>query len=539
MKPTAAKRREILSLPIPELSQQLKDGKLSAVQVLQAFQEKATLENERLNCLTEPVPDALARAKDLDAGNGKRGLLHGVPMSFKDNINIKGMSSTMGVTKHLDSPAEEDAVIVQVLKKQGAVPFVKTNIPQTLLSFACSNPVFGETVNPADPARTPGGSSGGEGALIGSGGSILGVGGDIAGSVRIPAHFCGVCGFKPTANRISAKGVKSGSPGQQGVVASPGLLARDMDSLVLGMKALLVPDMFHLDPQVVPMPFRQEMYEDKKPMRIGYFTTLETCPPTPSMGRAVIMAKEALEKAGHTVTFRIPQQGLDVGRVARLLTSWSSSAMGQNVEGLVAFDPPDQMYALLDLAHKLLSADCGQTVKTNWLNGEIVDDRIKALVRLLTMPYYVRKILGFLLKPIIEYIQTFMTGWRERELDVMLCSSFGMPACKPEDASLLTSAASYTLLFNLLNFPAGVVPVTTVTEEDDSRLDDTSGDLRTDPLIRKFACVSCIMIYKACCLPQTTKGGVGLPVAVQCVALPWQEERCLRLMKEVETLCGL
>ncbi|CAH1237817.1 FAAH [Branchiostoma lanceolatum] len=517
--PTAARRRKILSLPIPELSQQLKDGQLSAVHVLQAFQEKATLENERLNCLTEPVPDALARAKDLDAGDGKRGLLHGVPVSIKDNINIKGMASTMGVTKHLDAPAEEDAVIVQVLKKQGAVPFVKTNVPQALLSFACSNPVFGETVNPADPARTPGGSSGGEGALIGSGGSILGVGSDGAGSVRIPAHFCGVCGFKPTAHRISEKGFKSSSPGEQGVVPAPGLLARDVDCLALGMKALLVPDMFHLDPQVVPIPFRQEMYEDKKPMRIGYFTALEACPTTPSMGRAVIMAKEALEKAGHT---------------------------------LVAFDPPDQLYVIADLVVKLINADCGQTSKTKWLKGEIMDDRIKTLVIVMTMPNYLRKIFGFLLKPIWpytsrllsyrllgsifdlwqrlvereEYVQTFLAEWRGAKLDALLCPAFSTPACKPEDASRLITAANYTVLFNLLNFPAGVVPVTTVTEEDDSRLDnnllvDTSGDINHH-LIRK-----------------TTKGAVGLLVAVQCVALPWQEERCLRLMKEVETLCGL
>ncbi|XP_019645535.1 PREDICTED: fatty-acid amide hydrolase 1-like [Branchiostoma belcheri] len=513
--PTAAKRREILSLTLPQLSQQLRDGQLSAVQVLQAFQEKATTENQKLNCLTEPVPGALAAAQGLDAEGEKTGLLHGVPVSIKDNVDIKGMATTMGVTKHLDTPADEDAVIVQVLKKQGAVPFVKTNIPQTLLSMACSNPVFGETVNPVDPTRSPGGSSGGEGALIRSGGSVLGIGSDIAGSARIPAHFCGVFGFKPTAYRLSPKGFKSSSPGQQGVVSAPGLLARDVDSLALGMKTLLVPDMFQLDPLVIPVPFRQEIYEDKKPMRIGYFTTLQSCPPTPSMGRAVIMAKEALEKAGHT---------------------------------LVAFDPPDQMYAIIDLALRLLTSDGGQTFNTMWLKDEIVDECIKSQISLMTMPYYLRRIVSFLLKPIWprisrslshrllgsiyelwqrlvereEYIQTFLAEWKEKELDVLLCPAFGMPACKPEHAGRLIIAASYTILFNLLNLPAGVVPVTMVTEEDDMLLDDWQGygnDL-FDRLIRK-----------------TIKGAVGLPVSVQCVALPWQEEKCLRLMKEVETLC--
>ncbi|CAH1243437.1 FAAH [Branchiostoma lanceolatum] len=515
--PTAAKRKEILSLTLPQLSQQLRDGQLAAVQVLQAFQEKATVENEKLNCLTEPVPDALATAQDLDAGGGKSGLLHGVPVSIKDNADIKGMATTMGVTKNQDTPVDEDAVIVQVLKKQGAVPFVKTNIPQTLLSIACSNPVFGETVNPFDPTRTPGGSSGGEAALIRSGGSVLGIGTDIGGSVRIPAHFCGVYGFKPTAYRISPKGFQSGSPGQQGVVSSPGLMARDVASLALGMKALLVPDMFQLDPLVVPIPFRQEMYEDKKPMRIGYFTSLHFFPPTPSMGRAVILAKEALEKAGHT---------------------------------LVAFDVPDDMYASIELSQRLITADNGQTFYTKWLKGEIVDDTLKSQISLMTMPLYLRKIVGVLLKPIWprisrtmsyrllgsiyelwqrlkereEYIQKFLAQWREQELDALLCPSFGMPACKPEHTGRLVVATCYTMLFNLLNFPAGVVPVTMVTEEDDRLLNDWRGygnDL-VDQLLRK-----------------STKGAVGLPVAVQCVALPWQEERCLRLMKEVETLCGL
>eukprot|EP00058_Branchiostoma_floridae_P017075 XP_002602563.1 hypothetical protein BRAFLDRAFT_227209 [Branchiostoma floridae] len=121
-----------------------------------------------------------------------------------------------------------------------------------------------------------------------------------------------------------------------------------------------------------------------------------------------------------------------------------------------------------------------------------------------------------------EYIQKFLADWREKELDVLLCPAFAIPACKPEHAGPIIYAASYTVLFNLLNFPAGVVPVTTVTEEDDRLLDDWRG-YGNDLFDRLFK--------------QTTRGAVGLPVAVQCVALPWQEEKCLRLMKEVETVC--
>ncbi|XP_035689614.1 vitamin D3 hydroxylase-associated protein-like [Branchiostoma floridae] len=175
------------------------------------------------------------------------------------NSVAQGMVTTLGVTKYLETPAGEDAVIVQVLKKQGAVPFVRTNIPQSLLSYSCSNPVFGNTVNPLDPERTSGGSSGGEAALIKAGGSVLGLGSDGLGSVRIPAHFCGICALKPTGLRISDRGLLKGTPGIQGVIAAPGLLARDVDSLALGLKALLVPDMFQLDPRVAPIPFQQEV----------------------------------------------------------------------------------------------------------------------------------------------------------------------------------------------------------------------------------------------------------------------------------------
>ncbi|XP_035669382.1 fatty-acid amide hydrolase 1-like [Branchiostoma floridae] len=515
--PTAARRRAILSLSLPQLTQQLRDGQLSAVQVLQAFQEKATVVNDELNCLTEPIPDASERAQNLDAADRPLGLLHGVPVSIKEHYNIKGMVTTLGVTKHLDTPADEDAVIVQVLKRQGAVPFVKTNIPQTLLSISCSNPVFGNTVNPLDRTRSPGGSSGGEAALIRGGGSVLGLGSDIGGSARGPAHFCGICGFKPTAMRISDRGLLKSSPGSQGLISSPGLMARDVDSLALGLKALLVPDMFQLDPQVVPIPFRQEMYEEKQPMRIGYFTTLSVCPPTPSMGRAVIIAKEALEKAGHT---------------------------------LVAFDVPEDMRAMIDLVLRLITADNGRTFSTKWLKDELIDEYLKGQIYLWTMPHYLRKIQGFLLKPFWprvsrmlshrligsvydlwqrlaereEYIKQFLDELKKKNLDLLLCPAFGLPACKPEHAGKILGATAYNSLFNLLNFPAGVVPVTTVTEEDDRLLDDWRG--YGNDMIDKI-------------IKETTRGAVGLPVAVQCVALPWQEEKCLRLMKEVETLCPL
>ena len=102
--------------------------------------------------------------------------------------------------------AENTQFFIQAMKELGAIPFCITNIPQTMLSYACSNPVYGCTTNPHDSQRTPGGSSGGEACLIAQGGSILGLGSDVGGSLRIPAHFCGITALKPTQGRLCERG---------------------------------------------------------------------------------------------------------------------------------------------------------------------------------------------------------------------------------------------------------------------------------------------------------------------------------------------
>ncbi|NXC69868.1 VDHAP protein, partial [Anhinga anhinga] len=188
----------------------------------------------------------------------EKGLLYGIPISIKDHINCKGHISSGGMVKFLGQVKEEDSVIVQVLKSQGAIPFVKTNIPQTMINYDCSNLIFGQTLNPLNHQKSPGGSSGGEGALIAGGGSILGIGSDVAGSIRLPSSFCGLCGLKPTGNRISPYACSSRTF-VLAVTGTLGPMARDVDSLALCMKALLCDEMFQLDPTVPPIPFDEEV----------------------------------------------------------------------------------------------------------------------------------------------------------------------------------------------------------------------------------------------------------------------------------------
>ncbi|XP_069644923.1 vitamin D3 hydroxylase-associated protein-like [Haliaeetus albicilla] len=502
----------ILSLSLLELTERLREGSLSPRTVLYTYLEKALEVTQQTNCLRHFIPECEEQLQEIERQKEK-GLLYGIPVSIKDHISHKGHLSTCGLVQCLDTPVQEDSVLVKVLKSQGAIPFAMTNVPQSLFNYDCSNPIFGQTLNPLNHQKSPGGSSGGEGALIAGGGSILGIGSDVGGSIRLPSSFCGLCGLKPTAERLSLSGV-SGSV--SGILAVPwvlGPMARDVDSLALCMKALLCQEMFQLDPTVPPIPFDEEVYSSSARLRVGYYDTDSYFPLPPCMRRAVRETREALQAAGHQ---------------------------------LVPFSPPRIHYVMTELFLKTFFADGGRA----WLDvftGGIVDPSLKSQVNSCKIPRLGKKLLALILKPLfprladylsalggmrsvkemwnhhhqIEAYRTeFIARWRELRLDVVLCPVLG-PAFTTGYAGKLLTAISSTMLYNVLNFPAGVVPVSTVTEADEEELKLYQGYC-DDPWDRT--------------LKQAVAGAMGLPVAVQCVALPWQEELCLRFMKEVETL---
>ncbi|CAM5162826.1 unnamed protein product [Natator depressus] len=501
----------ILSLTLVELSEKLRDGSLSPDWVFYTYVDKALQVTKEVNCVTDYLQESESQLQQVKRQE-KKDLLYGVPVSIKDSINCKGHDSTLGFVKRLNQPATEDCVVVQVLKRRGALPFVKTNIPQSLLNFDCSNLIFGQTVNPLDHTKTPGGSSGGEGALISSGGSILGIGTDVGGSLRFPAAFCGICALKATGGRLSKKGVVACIPGQKSAVVGIGPMARDVDSLALCMRALLCEDMFQLDPTVPPLPFNEEVFSSSRPLRVGYYDTDSFTMPGPSMRRAVLETKQLLENAGHT---------------------------------LVPFKPCRVEHFMFDISVRGLFAD-GSSTFLDHFKGELEDPNVKQLLLLCKAPGWLRRLLSWILKPIEprlakvlrnmhersvkelwklhceteEYCQEFIAEWRKLDLDVMLCPIVG-PAFQIGFPGKISVAASYTILYNYLDFPTGVVPVTTVTKKDEEELKSHRGHYN-DSWDKIFV--------------KAIQGGVGLPVAVQCVALPWQEELCLRFMKEVETL---
>uniref|UniRef100_A0A3B4XZL8 Fatty-acid amide hydrolase 1 n=1 Tax=Seriola lalandi dorsalis TaxID=1841481 RepID=A0A3B4XZL8_SERLL len=484
----------ILKLSLSELTKQLREGLLNPEDVFYSYMEKTLDVHKQLNCCTGILLESFDQLKTI--GSNKDGLLYGVPISIKENIAYKNHDSSCGVLINLDQPVHKDSVLVEVLKRQGAIPFVKTNLPQGLLNYDCSNPIYGQTVNPHNLQKTSGGSSGGEGALIGGGGSLLGLGSDIGGSIRIPASFCGICGFKPTAGRLSSQGVRPIYRGQKSVLSSAGPMAKDVESLALCMQALLCDHMFSLDPTVPPIPFNVQIYQSSKPLRIGYVESDGYMQPSPSMARGIREVKALLEQAGHT---------------------------------LVPYSPLRMDYVATELLVKGILAD-GTTTLLQKLEGGPLDPCLRAQVIPYYLPKWLKRTLSFLLKPLVnlwkqhaaveDYIQETIADWRRCNIDVLLCPVIG-PAYNFLYCGKVTPMLSYTMLYNLLTFPAGVVHVSTVTAEDEEELKDYKG-IHQDHWDKLFK--------------QAVSGGEGLPVAVQCVALPWQDELCLRFMKEVEQL---
>ncbi|XP_009637124.2 vitamin D3 hydroxylase-associated protein-like [Egretta garzetta] len=451
----------ILSLPLLELTGRLQEGSLSPKTVLYTYLEKALEVTQQTNCLRHFIPECEEQLQEIQE-QGEKGLLYGIPVSIKDHIGHKGHLSTCGLVQRLGTLVQEDSILVKVLKRQGAIPFALTNVPQSLFNYDCSNPIFGQTLNPFNHQKSPGGSSGGEGALIAGGGSILGIGSDIGGSIRLPSSFCGLCGLKPTAERLSISGASGPISGILAVPCALGPMARDVDSLALCMKALLCQEMFQLDPTVPPIPFDEEVYSSSSPLRVGYYDTDGYFPLPPCVRRAVWETRGALQAAGHQ---------------------------------LVPFSPPRIHYVMTELFLKTFFADGGRA----WLDvftGDIVDPNLKSQVNCCKIPRLGKKLLALILKPLfprladylsaldgmgsvkemwnhhheIEVYRTeFIAQWRELQLDVVLCPVLG-PAFTTGYPGKLLTAISSTMLYNVLNFPAGVVPVSTVTEADEEEL---------------------------------------------------------------------
>jgi len=190
-------------------------------------------------------------AEDWALTTNKFGPLAGVPVSLKDTLSVKGYDTSIGFSAWTGNPKETESAIVRLLRDAGAVPFVKTTIPITLLSFESQSAVFGVTKNPHVPTHTPGGSSGGEAALLALGGSRVGIGSDVAGSVRVPAHFSGVYTIRCSTGRFPRTGGGTSIPGQEGVPPVYSPMTKTLDDLETLWKAIVSMNPWEYDHSVI------------------------------------------------------------------------------------------------------------------------------------------------------------------------------------------------------------------------------------------------------------------------------------------------
>ena len=232
---------ELVSAPLHSIAALIAARKLSPVEVVKAHLEQIEKVNASVNAVVTLSPDALDRARHAEAElmSGKTpSALHGLPLTIKDTIETAGLRTTSGSSLRQDFIPRRDASAVARLKSAGAIVLGKTNVAEMAMDYDSDNKVFGRTNNPWDLSLSPGGSSGGEAAAIASFMSLGGLGSDLAGSIRIPAHFCGVAGLKPTTARVPGEGQFPPSSGPYSLGAVIGPMARTVADLHLLFRVL-------------------------------------------------------------------------------------------------------------------------------------------------------------------------------------------------------------------------------------------------------------------------------------------------------------
>jgi len=496
-----------------QLAAGIRAGALSSVEVVAAHIDQIEAQHERLHAMVLPLfeqaREAAKAADEARAAGAELGPLHGVPITIKAQFLVAGSETTMGLLHRQGGIDPADGPLIARLRRAGAIIVGKSNIMQMLLGYESDNPLYGRSNNPWNTARTPGGSSGGEGALIATG-MPLGMGGDFGGSIRIPAHFCGIHGLKPTARRLpndDTPVMDFFEMGQQAIIPQPGPMARTVDDLVLAMSILAGPYDEPLLDRVPPVPWAGPEGIDVSSLRIGVFDDNGFFRPSPAVRRAV------REAAGHLA---------DLGA------------------SVVEFPAPDAR-AALGLFLDIVTADGGRATKRA-LGPDAANHLLKPIQQGAAMPRPMRMLLSSVLSglgqdtaslivshggtcPSPRYLDLVSACDAYRlgllgemagaGVDVLLCPPFGTAAPLHGTTTELFGAASYAALFNLTGFPAGVVAATRVRPGEES--DRAASRDKAE------------RVALAC-----EKDSAGLPVGVQVAAAPWREDQVLAVMAALE-----
>lgn len=500
---------DIHALSAAELARRLEDGSLTSVEIVEALTARRESVDRRINAFVLSRSEALAEARAADrarADGAARGPLAGLPITIKDNVDIAGLDSTLGIRARTGKPAARDAVLVTAIKEAGAIILGKTNVPQALLAQETENAIFGVTRNPFNPERVSGGSSGGEAAAVASGMTPLGIGTDIGGSIRIPAHFCGVVGFKPTLDRWSNRGSATAIKGQELVRAQIGALARTVEDVELLWRALDPRRQAELDPRVSPQPPGDPDAVDLSGLTIGYWDDDPFLSPVASLRRAVERAREVLEAAGARL---VPHTPVPSDEVIFLWLGAISADGGRTLESILEGEPfspqlkPSRLLMKVPgPARKALSAVAdrlGENRVARLLDvlGEKTVDELWALTQKRT-----------------ELRLREFDAWRRAGIDVFLCPPHVVPALGHRESGDFALSLGAQFRWTLLDFPAGVVPVTR------ARAEEVGHYPGGDRVEKKVAAID--------------RASVGLPVGVQVVGPPHREEILLAVMRALQ-----
>ncbi len=440
--------RETVSKKIEDLVSGVHSGSVSPAALLGTYGKIALKAHAKTNCATE-IMIASAAGWLEDGSVNLKGPLAGIPVSLKDTIVVGGYDTTVGYSSFVGNKTAWDGPMVKLLKDAGAVPYVKTNMPITLLSFESTNDVWGRCTNPHNTKYSPGGSTGGEAALLAMGGRI-GVGSDVAGSVRAPAHFSGCYSIRCSTGRWPKLGICTSMPGQEGVPSVYSPMARTLDDLTYFTRSVIGMQPWKYDYTVHAIPWRAEVekeFAEKPKLRVGVLRTDGVVDPSPACTRALEMAEAALRKEGHEI---------------------------------VEVTPPD-MYHALCLASLLLNADGTQMFSSFMRHGEWNDPGAKRMAFLANLPSPLRYLYYLWVKYIRRddiwaglvrnwrtqsafenwklvaqreaYRTKWFNWWNAEKLDVLLAPPNATPAVPHDGMYDAVSSCGYTFLFNLVSPP--------------------------------------------------------------------------------------
>ncbi|KAL3309129.1 hypothetical protein Ciccas_012323, partial [Cichlidogyrus casuarinus] len=497
----------VCTLTLRQLTQKVLDKQLSPLQLLTAFQMRCSLLEER-NFLSDYLLDAEELAAKCTEKLDKTSPLYGVPVSLKDAFAVSGYDTSIGLIKMSLCPQNRNSVIYETLVDCGAVPFITTSMSQGGFSLTSSSPLFGKQSNAFFEECIPGGSSGGEALALSLDASPIGVGSDIGGSIRFPAAFNGICGLKTTQDRLSREGLISARPiPALKIKPTPGPIGRSVEDLADFMRAVLCKKHFELDSSVVPLKFRESLYLDTEPLKIGYYVTADCkniVQTVPAVRRAVLESVQILKQLGHDVQeFQVPR-------------------------------PEDS----LRLFMKLIFHEGGRNV-VDYCKDEYLDDSLVYANRSFKLPRVVRELIlpvacrmygeqirpsvesslglkssleaAFLVKQAEDYAREFLQ--QMTSLDILICPLFTGVVPKKTTPTIVNNASNfYSSLYNLLDFPAGVLCVTRTNEQDVQAAERQAViyEKEKDKMNR---------------ITHSDQSIVNLPVPVQVVGRPFKEEQ--------------